>query len=107
MPQPDHLFDLEFQQKLREVFLATYPSFEGQLKEKHLVRESLEDYGPGEDLLEDPQTLGERFWLMERGDVVKFLLKEKGYECYGTQVWLREPEVGDVISWFEAKLARA
>ena len=107
MPEPLHLFDYEFMKKLQEVFLAVYPSFEEQLQEKGLVRPSLEDYGAGEDLAVDPKTLGERWWLMSRGEVTYFLMKEKGYACNGTGIWLKEPEVDDVIAWFEAKLGRA
>ena len=107
MAAPEHLFDFEFQAKLREVFLAVYPSFEDKLQEKGLVRSSLDDYGPGEDLAEEPKNLGERYWLMSRGEVAFYLVKEKGYKCYGNQVWLKEPEADDVIAWFESKLSKA
>ena len=106
MPAPEHHLDLEFNEELKKLFLATFPSYQERLLKYGLTKASVDDYNDaGEATSEKAYTVAEKFWMQSQGSIRYFLLKEKKYKCYGTQVWLQLPQEGDVADWFEKILS--
>lgn len=102
MPAPLHYFDMEFNEELKNQFLSVFPSFEDKLLKMGLIKSSLEEYkDDGEAVMEKPKSVAHLFWMKSQGSLRYFLIKEKHYKCYGTQVWLQAPSAGDVSAWFE------
>ena len=100
--EPFHMLDLDFTEDLRVKFLSLFPSYQEQLLDRVLIKESLEDYSnAGEATSTRITTVADKFWLQSQGSVKYFLLHEKKYKCQGTQVWLQPPEKGDVAEWYD------
>ncbi len=97
--QAVHFHDIDFNVELKKLVLNEFQNFEKELKDLHIIKDEYDD--SGEALMVETDSIAERFFYQKQEEIRLFLIKNCGYVCNGTNVWLKMPEDNDIVQYFQ------
>lgn len=97
--QAIHFHDIDFDIELKKLVLNEFQNFENDLRNFHIIKNEYDD--AEEAIMFETDSIAERFFYQHKEDLRLFLIKNCGYVCNGTSVWLQMPEDADIVKYFQ------